>query len=93
MCLQTGSTSCCGAPRTGLLLLLRVEKVKQPVLVKDILRVVQGLTGKYNCFRSAAADPAAPGSGLAVSPQDQLVLPSGLRTLLHELGELGLMYK
>eukprot|EP00879_Flechtneria_rotunda_P027814 GHRR01029816.1.p1 GENE.GHRR01029816.1~~GHRR01029816.1.p1 ORF type:complete len:624 (+),score=227.32 GHRR01029816.1:846-2717(+) len=69
--------------------------VKQPVLVKDVLRVVQGLTGQYIKFNSTAAghDPAAAGSGVQVAGHDQLVLPVGLRTLLHELGELGVMYR
>jgi hypothetical protein len=58
--------------------------------VKDVLRAVQGLTGKYNTFNGAAA---AAGCGIAVAPQEQLQIPVRWRTVLHELGELGVMYK
>jgi hypothetical protein len=63
-----------------------LRQVKESVLVKDVLRTVQGLTGRYNTFSGAA-------SGIAVAPQDQLQIPGRWRTALHELGELGVMYK
>jgi hypothetical protein len=66
-------------------------QVKESVLVKDVLRAVQGLTGKYNTFNGAAA--ATAGCGIAVVPQEQLQIPVRWRTVLHELGELGVMYK
>uniref|UniRef100_A0A383WQ52 Uncharacterized protein n=1 Tax=Tetradesmus obliquus TaxID=3088 RepID=A0A383WQ52_TETOB len=62
--------------------------VKESVLVQDVLRTVQGLTGRYNTFNGAAA-----GSGIAVAPQEQLQIPGRWRAALHELGELGVMYK
>ncbi|KAF8068410.1 GCP3 [Scenedesmus sp. PABB004] len=67
--------------------------VKQAALVKDVLRAVQGFSGRYNSFAPGPPDPAAPGAGLRVAPQEELPLPAGARTLLHELGELGLMYR
>jgi hypothetical protein len=69
-------------------------QVKQPELVKDALRLVQGLTGKYSSLNSSlSADLAAARCGICVAPQEQLLLPIGMRTLLHELGELGLLYQ
>lgn len=56
--------------------------------MKDVLRTVQGLTGRYNTFNATAA-----GSGIAVAPQEQLQIPGRWRAALHELGELGVMYK
>lgn len=73
-------------------------QVKQPALVRDVLRIVQGLTGTYVSFTSTSkAAPAGrlgdAGAGVAVALQERLSLPPGLRTLLHELGELGLLYQ
>lgn len=70
-------------------------QVKQLELVRDVLRVVQGLTGRYCYFNPAAAagNLALTGPALVVARHDRLTLQVGYRTLLHELGELGLMYR
>jgi hypothetical protein len=70
--------------------------VKQPVLVRDLLRAVQGLRGSYTSFPDAAA--AQPrlndlASGLRLAGADQACIPEGQRTLLHEVAELGLLYR
>jgi hypothetical protein len=69
-------------------------QVKQPLLVKDVLRAVQGLKGSYMHFPSAptAANPADELSGLELASSDQARIPEGQRTLIHELGELGVMF-
>lgn len=71
------------------------HQVKQSVLVKDVLRAVQGLKGSYMHYAAGpqAASPAAAGSGLLLAGYTELQLPEGQRTLIHELGELGLMFK
>jgi len=70
-------------------------QAKGPVLVKDVLRAVQGLKATYMQYAAGpqAYNPAAAGSGLQLAAQAELPLPEGLRTLMHELGELGLMFK
>lgn len=74
---------------------LSVPMAKGPVLVKDVLRAVQGLKATYMQYAAGpqAYNPAAAGSGLQLAAQAELPLPEGLRTLMHELGELGLMFK
>lgn len=60
-----------------------------------MLRVVQGLTGRYCSFNpaSAAGNPAMTGPAVVIARHDQLKLQVGYRTLMHELGELGLLYR
>eukprot|EP00878_Enallax_costatus_P017689 GHUV01018585.1.p1 GENE.GHUV01018585.1~~GHUV01018585.1.p1 ORF type:complete len:688 (+),score=234.63 GHUV01018585.1:858-2921(+) len=72
-----------------------VSTVKQLELVRDILRAVQGLTGRYCSFNpaSTAGNPATSGPGVLIAPHDQLKLQLGYRTLMHELGELGFLYR
>lgn len=70
-------------------------QVKQPLLVKDVLRAVQGLKGSYMQYYPsgpAAANPADELSGLKLASSDQARIPEGQRTLIHELGELGVMF-
>lgn len=69
-------------------------QVKQPLLVKDVLRAVQGLKGAYMHFPAGAqaANPADDSAGLRLEGNDQARIPEGQRTLIHELGELGLMF-
>lgn len=69
-------------------------QVKQPLLVKDVLRAVQGLKGTYMHFPAGAqaANPADDSAGLRLEGNDQARIPEGQRTLIHELGELGLMF-
>mgnify|MGYP001806842077 CR=1 FL=1 len=70
-------------------------QVKQPLLVKDVLRAVQGLKGAYMQYPAgpAAANPGDGSAGLILASQEQACIPEGQRTLIHELGELGLMFK
>jgi hypothetical protein len=69
-------------------------QVKQPLLVKDVLRAVQGLKGSYMHYPTGlqAANPADASAGLKLDSNDQARIPEGQRTLIHELGELGLMF-
>lgn len=69
-------------------------QVKQPVLVKDVLRAIQGLKGTYMEYPQGpqAANPADNSTGIIVVNHEVAEVPEGQRTLLHELGELGLMF-
>lgn len=70
-------------------------QVKQPLLVKDVLRAVQGLKGSYMHYSLSgptAGSPADELAGLKLASSDQARIPEGQRTLIHELGELGVMF-
>jgi hypothetical protein len=68
------------------------SQVKQPALVRDMLRAARGVTGVF-AAAAPSHDPSVSEAGLLLPPQSELPLLPGVRVLLHELGELGLMYR
>lgn len=69
-------------------------QLTQPPLVRDVLRAVQGLKGTYMHYpaTAGAANLSDARAGLVLASHDQAGIPEGQRTLIHELGELGLMF-
>lgn len=69
-------------------------QLPQPVLVRDVLRAVQGLKGTYMHYPAAvgATKLSENRAGLVLAGHDRARIPEGQRTLIHELGELGLMF-
>jgi hypothetical protein len=64
--------------------------VKEPTLVKDVLRVAQALSGTY-CKLSAAADAGS--ARLQVAGWQDTGLSPSERHTLHLLAELGVVYR
>jgi hypothetical protein len=69
-------------------------QLKQLPLVRDVLRAVQGLKGTYMHYPAAAGATKLSDNraGLVLASHDHYRIPEGKRTLIHELGELGLMF-
>lgn len=61
------------------------------MLVRDLLRAVQGLKGSTTHFAEGALTGSSP--GLLLAGAEQARITEGHRTLMHEMGELGVLYR